>query len=272
MTVRRILSPSGAEHADALRAGFAALTAELELPAEFEPEVLGEIAAASAEGAPAALAAGLIGAAEREDARALPLVTLDPAGSRDLDQAFAIEPGSAPGTTVLHYAIADVAAHVVPGGAVEAESLRRGETVYLPGRRVPLHPPQLSEDVASLLPGEERLAVLWTLTVDSQGELTGVPQVRRALVRSTAQLDYASAQAALVAGRPHPQIAALAELGPALQAAAVRRGAIELPEPEQELVETAGGGWALAWAPRAPLEGWNAQLSLSTGRAAAGLM
>ncbi len=96
--------------------------------------------------------------------------------------------------------------------------------------------------------------------------------VRRATVRSQAQLEYAGAQADLEAGRPHPQIAALATLGPRLEEAARVRGAIGLPEPAQELVGNEGDGWTLAWVPRLPLEDWNAQLSLATGRAAAVLM
>lgn len=269
MTARRI-EPHGSLAAQALRDGLAALAAELDLPEAFAPEVAAELSVASADGA-AEMAPLLIGAAERVDATDLPLVTLDPAGSRDLDQAFAIEQ-SAGGRTILHYAIADVAAHVRAGGAVERASLERGETVYLPGRRIPLHPPELSEGVASLLPEQTRLAVLWTLEFDAAGAAVGTPAVRRATVRSRAQLEYATAQADLDAGRADPQIQALADLGPRLEAAGLARGAIELPEPAQELVGSDGDGWRLAWVPRLPLEGWNAQLSLATGRAAAGLM
>lgn len=261
----RIAAPSGAVATEALAGGIAAVRAELALPSGFPEDALSD--AANGCGAPTWLAPG-----PRADRTDLPLVTLDPLGSRDLDQALHLtgEPG---GAWTLRYAIADVAAHVEPGGAIDRESRTRGETVYLPGTRVPLHPPSLSEGAASLLPGEDRLAVLWTLEIDPQGELADV-SVERATVRSTAQLDYATAQRALDAGDPHPQIARLAELGPLLLAAARRRGAIELPEPAQELVEADGtdGGWALEWLPRQPLEDWNAQLSLLTGRAAAQLM
>jgi exoribonuclease R len=233
MVTRRIQVP-GLLAADALAPGLAQLSAELALPAAFPAAAESEASSATPQGC-AAMHGQLIGADAREDATALPFVTLDPAGSRDLDQAFAILPGADGGLT-LHYAIADVAAHVDAGGAIAEASLARGETVYLPGRRVPLHPPALSEGVASLLPEQTRLAVLWTLDFDVDGELVGTPQVRRAVVRSTAQLDYVGAHAALNAGQPHPQIAALAALGPRLDRAALRRGAIALPEPEQELV------------------------------------
>lgn len=260
----RIAAPAGAVAADALAAGIAAVREELALPAAFPDDALTEAAAAAD---PTWLTT-----VARVDRTDLPFITLDPLGSRDLDQALHLtaEPG---GRWTVRYAIADVAAHVRPGGAVDQESRARGETVYLPGQRVPLHPPALSEDAASLLPGGDRLAVLWTLAIDATGELAGTA-VERATVRSTAQLDYASAQAALDAGTPHPQIALLAELGPLLDEAARRRGAIGLPEPAQELVDAEGDGlgWTLTWLPREPLEDWNAQLSLLTGRAAAALM
>src|SRR3954447_17344463 len=84
------------------------------------------------------------------DATDIDLVTLDPPGSRDLDQAFALS-GRADGGFDVVYAIADVAAFVQPDGAVGAEAHARGETLYRPDGRVPLHPPVLSEGAASLL-------------------------------------------------------------------------------------------------------------------------
>lgn len=266
--MRQRLAPSSPAAADAVGAGLAAIISELELPVEIPAAAQAEAAAASPDGHDDH--ALLVGADAREDHTAIPLVTLDPEGSRDLDQALAIE-SSADGWT-LHYAIADVAAHVLPQGAIATESWARGETVYLPGRRLPLHPPQLSEGVASLLPGERRLAVLWTLSVAGDGSVREPVQVRRAWVRSTEQLSYEGAQAQLDAGSPHPQIAALAQLGPALVGAAVRRGAIDLPDADQVIDLGADGRLQLSWSPRRLVEEWNAQLSLATGRAAALLM
>lgn len=96
-------------------------------------------------------------AAGVDDLRALPFLTLDPAGSRDLDQALAIEPTH--DGAIVHYAIADVAAFVEPGGAVDAEARRRGQTMYASDGRIPLHPTALSEDAASLLPDRDRRAL-----------------------------------------------------------------------------------------------------------------
>jgi exoribonuclease R len=125
-----------------------AIVVELEVPNEFSAQALDE-AASAAEQLP------------RTDHTATPFVTLDPPGSRDLDQAVWIE-RSGRGYTVW-YAIADVGAFVAPGRAMDVEAHLRGETVYLPDRRIPLYPPALSEGAASLLPDEVRPAVVWRL-------------------------------------------------------------------------------------------------------------
>jgi exoribonuclease R len=234
-----------------------AIRAEFEVPGEFPPGVLVE--------------AGAVAASPRlpdEDATDLPLVTLDPPGSRDLDQAVHLERDG--GGYRVSYAIADVGAVVVPGGALDAEARRRGQTLYAPDRRTPLHPEVLSEGAASLLAGEVRAAALWTIRLGADGEVRAV-DLRRARVRSRAQLAYPDVQAQADAGTLTGALALLPELGRLLQEQAAARGAIELGSPEQEVVR-ADGGWTLVT--RAPLavEGWNAQISLLTGRVAARLM
>jgi VacB/RNase II family 3'-5' exoribonuclease len=208
-------------------------------------------------------------AGRREDATDLPFVTIDPPGAKDLDQAMLIE-RTAAGFRV-HYAIADLAAFVSPGGPLDREARRRGQTLYLPDGNVPLHPPVLSEDAASLLPGEIRAAVLWTIDLDETGGPVET-RVRRALVRSTEQFDYETVQAALDAGNPHTSVAALPELGRLRRELAVRRGAVELQLPEQEISGDADGGWALARRPRNDVDAWNAEISLLTGMCAAQIM
>ncbi len=116
------------------------------------------------------------------------------------------------------------------------------------------------------------MAVLWTLQIAGDGSLLEPVLVRRAWVQSTEQLSYEGAQASLDAGCPHPQIAALASLGPALVGAAVGRAAIDLPDADQVIELDAAGQLHLSWSPRRMVEEWNAQLSLTTGRAAAQLM
>ena len=81
----------------------------------------------------------------------------------------------------VHYAIADVASFVRPGGALDLETHRRGVTLYSPDLRTSLHPPVLSEGAASLLPDVVRPAVLWRIDLDSAGQQVEV-DVERALV------------------------------------------------------------------------------------------
>ncbi|WP_285647512.1 RNB domain-containing ribonuclease [Lentzea sp. NBRC 102530] len=233
------------------------LRTEFSLPSAFPADVLAE--AEEAVSRPPG---------DREDLTSIPLVTIDPPGAKDLDQALCVT-REGDGFTV-HYAIADLGLFVSPGGALDTEVRRRGQTLYLPDGNVPLHPTVLSEGAASLLPDVTRPAVLWTFTCDAQGLPVDV-QVRRALVRSRAQFDYASVQASFDAGTPHPSVAALAAFGPLRRAYAVARGAIELQLPEQE-IEHDGSGWKLVARPRADVDSWNAEISLMTGMAAAEIM
>jgi len=236
--------------------GLARIRAELEVPASFPPEVL-----------EAADALTVPTGDGRVDRRDLPMLTVDPAGSTDLDQAFAIEPTD-DGGHVVWYAIADVAALVEPGGAIDVEARRRGVTLYAPDRRAPLHPPALSERVGSLLPEQDRAAVLWRLRLDTAGRLVETT-VERALVRSRAQLSYVEAQDRHRDG--DPAFASLAEVGERRLAAERERGGVSLPLPEQEVVRD-GGCYHLTYRAQLPVEGWNAQLSLLCGMAAADLM
>jgi exoribonuclease R len=206
----------------------------------------------------------------RADRTDVPFVTIDPAESRDLDQAVCITARPRGGYRV-RYAIADVAAHVRPAGALEAETWRRGVTVYLPDGKVPLHPESLSEGTASLLPDVERAAVVWTIELDGSGD-TIAATVERAVVRSRAKLDYLGVQRDVDAGKAPDPVALLPEVGRLLAARGLARGAIDLPMPEQEASSDGGGGWRLALRAPVPVEEYNAQISLLTGMTAADIM
>ncbi len=241
---------------------FDRLRAELAVTADFGADVLAEAAAATDRCA-----------GERIDRRDLELVTIDPRGSLDLDQAVRV---SADGDGYLvHYAIADVAALVEPGGLVDAESRRRGETLYFPDGNVPLHPRVLSEGAGSLLPGQDRAAVLWTVRVAADGAVIDAG-VQRALVRSRARLDYAGVSADAAAGRLHPAIEALPGFGRVRQQWALARGAVELDLPDQEVIVNddprAARTWTLRLAPSTPADRWNAQVSLLIGMCAGTMM
>ena len=239
------------------RRALAVLEQELDVPREFPPEVL-----AAAERA-----------AERprlpdRDRTDIPLVTIDPEGSMDLDQALHLERRG--GGYRVHYAIADVAAFVDPDGPIDQEAHRRGQTLYAPDHRIALHPPVLSEDAASLLPDRVRPALLWTIDLDSSGEGTRV-DVARAQVRSRGRYSYTGVQAQLDSGSADDVFVLLREVGLLRLERERERGGVSLPLPEQEVV-VAPDGWRLAYRELLPVEEWNAQMSLLTGMGAAEIM
>ena len=297
-----------------------ALRAHYEVPAAFPPEALAEAEAAAgawAQDGPARLLAD--GAC---DARDLELVTIDPPGSMDLDQAVLLErlpaqadhaaqagaaageAGDAPEPAAVyrvHYAIASLATFVTPGGALDAELRRRGETIYAPDAATPLHPEVLSHGAASLLQDAERPACLWTIDLDERGEVVSA-RVERALVRSRARLSYAQVQAAIDGQSALPQEAPadlpelLAEIGLLRLEREAARGGISMTTPEQvvevteaaEATEESGeasptgdsepaerpgpAGYRLAYRVPVPAEQYNAQISLLTGMCAARIM
>ena len=264
----RLVRPAPTDRArdvdTAVRRGLTALRAELDVPVEFPAAVLAEATARSSSGPLPA---------ERVDARDVPLVTIDPPGSMDLDQALHVE-RRGPGFRV-RYAIADVAAWLVPSGAVDDEARRRVTTLYAPDSRTPLHPPLLSEGAASLLPGQDVPAALWQIDLDADGEPAAVA-VRRAVVRSRARLTYDEAQTTIDAGTglaaADGPLALLRRVGELRGAAERARGGITLPMPEQEVELAPDGTWHLVSRRTLPVEEWNAQISLLTGICAARLM
>lgn len=204
---------------------------------------------------------------DRVDLTDLPFVTIDPDGSRDLDQAIHME--RAGDGWRIRYAIADVAAHVSPRGALDADTWDRVETVYCPDLIVGLHPPTMSEGYASLLPGQRTKAVVWDLVVAGDGTLRST-DVRRGWVVCVRQYSYAE-----LADAPPPEAVALvsllAEFGAARRSVLREAGAVTLPKPSQE-VERDQGGLRLAFRAAGGIEDDNAQVSLMTGMAAARLM
>ena len=233
----------------ALREGLRRLRSSLGIPTKYPAEALAEAEAAASEqpyrqtggsGLAEAQSGHLEGGRSGDprspavpDLTGIPFVTLDPPGSTDLDQAFHLS--RRPEGYLLRYAIADVAAFVRPGGALDAETHARGQTFYAPTHRVGLHPPVLAEGAASLLPGQLRPALVWEIEFDSAGATTAA-RVERALVRSRAQLDYPSAQAALDQGTDDEQLLLLREVGQLRLQQEAARGGVSLPVPEQEVV------------------------------------
>lgn len=237
-----------------LTAALAALHGELDLPGAFPAEVLAEARRAIAEHRMPDL-----------DLTDIPFVTVDPDGALDLDQAFAIEADGS-GWRVF-YAIADLPSFVTPGGALDDEARKRGQTLYAADGRLPLHPPEISEGAASLLPNEDRAAFVWEIVLDAAGATTSA-RVRRARVRSRRQWSYADAQAAV---DDEPAFRMLRAVGEARLAQESARGGASLAIPEI-LVEREAEGYLLERRILWPVESWNAQVSLMTGMAAAEMM
>lgn len=242
---------------------FSQIRREFSLPEDF-PQEVHHAASAATDRLPE----------DRVDLRDIPFVTIDPAGSMDLDQAVHIEQATGAAAWRVRYAIADVAAFVEPGGAVEAESLRRGQTIYVPDGPVRLHPEELSEDRASLLSDQDRPAVVWDMLVNPDGEVEHFT-VKRSLVRSVARFDYDGVEEDLRAGKLHPSIALLPEVGQARQGSDLRRQAINLRLPSVSVEkdeEADEGTFHLSIDPRQSMNDYNAELSLMAGMCAGSMM
>ena len=236
---------------------FEAIRRRSDLPDPFPPDVLGEAERARPVGG------------SREDLRDIPFVTIDPPGALALDPAFHLEPRAGGGIRPRS-AIADVPAFVTPGGALDSEARRRGTTVYCPDRRIPLHPPVLSEGRASLLPGEDRAAVVFDVDLDSTGDVERFDLVR-ATIRVRERFDYATVQSAFDAGDPPEPISLLRRFGETRIARGIERGALSVRLPEQEVVRV-GDRWTIVSRPELPAERWNAEASLLAGMIGAEIM
>ena len=138
------------------------------------------------EAADAAAAARKLGF-DRRDIRDLPTFTVDPASAHDFDDAVSASRTDRGYRLWIH--IADVAAHVRPGGVVEKEAYRRANSTYVPDRVAPMLPQILSSDVCSLVPDEDRLAVTSEIEISETGEPLSA-SFYRSLMRSDARLNY----------------------------------------------------------------------------------
>lgn len=232
--------------ANALAQGLAAIRQQYAVPASFPPQVLD-----------AANTAAARSPTEHVDRTDVPFVTLDPASSTDLDQAFWIEASG--GDLILRYAIADVAWFVADGDPLDIEAWHRGTTFYLPDGKAPLYPPVLSQGAASLLPDGPRPAVVFAVRVAGDGTST-LDGVERAVIRSRAKLAYETATADVLP----PDFA---ELSRRIAAAEAARGASRNDPPEQEVDRDADGRFTLAFKPRLQSEIDNAAMSLATNLA-----
>ena len=256
--IRLMVAPATGPLAEALAAIPTALGISREYPADAQAE------------ADAAAANPVLPDLDTTD---VPYVTIDPAGSMDLDQALYLE--RAGDGYRVRYAIADVPSFVTPGGALDAETRKRGQTIYPPDGPIPLHPLVLSNGAASLLPGEVRSAFVWDFTLDAAANVTST-SLKRSRIKSTAKLDYVGVQKSIDDGSADTNLALLKEIGLKRIALEIARGAANLTLPDTEVREVGGSAapinYQLVRRQPQPAEDWNAQLSLMTGMAAAELM
>lgn len=206
----------------------------LEIPYRFPQSVLRE-----AEEAKEATLKG------REDWRELPLVTIDPPDAKDHDDAVYAEAdtdAANPGGFIVHVAIADVAAYVRPGTALDREAYLRGNSVYFPDRVVPMLPERISNELCSLKEGEPRASLAVRMVMGADGRKRS-HSFHRVLMRSAAKLSYQQAQAA-IDGNPDDKTGPILEpiLKPlwaayaAMAKARDQRGPLDLDLPERKIV------------------------------------
>jgi ribonuclease R len=208
------------------------------LPHRFPPDVLEQAARLSA----------AIPAAElerREDFRQLEIVTIDGETARDFDDAVWVD--KAPdGNYTLQVHIADVGHYVRPGSPIDREAALRGTSVYFPDRAVPMLPVELSTDICSLRPHEDRLVLSILLEIDHRGDVVS-QRFTRGVIRSAERLTYTNVHL-LLEGDPGQRerygslvsrLELMRELALVLNRKRVKRGAIDfdLPEPLIEFDE-----------------------------------
>ena len=205
------------------------------LPHEWPPEVLAEVAPLTAEVPERAKQ-------DREDLRAVPLVTIDGEDARDFDDAVYCEPHGK-GWRLL-VAIADVSSYVERETALDQHARLRGTSVYFPGRVIPMLPEILSNGLCSLNPHVDRLCLVCELSISATGEVRG-HRFFEGVMRSAARLTYTEVAAAVVervvqareqVKNVLPQLEHLHELYKTLRKRREKRGAIDFDTTETKVV------------------------------------
>ncbi len=214
-----------------------AIVRDRELPDEFPPEVAREAAAAAERG-------GTIDLTDRHDLRDLLTFTIDPVDAKDHDDALSVEElGDDRVRVGIH--IADVSHYVREGSALDLEALRRGTSIYLVDRVLPMLPEALSADACSLKPDEDRLTLSALLELDGAAQLTSVSYVA-GVIRSRYKLSYDEAQE-MIDGRRKAErdlrraLRRLRDLARRLRQKRQGRGGLDFDLPEARVVLNAAG-------------------------------
>ena len=177
------------------------------LPEEFPEDVMEEVSHAPEE-LSADYVAEEIGKNGRVDLRDVPMVTIDGEDAKDLDDAVSVSKETINGETIYHLGvhIADVSHYVKEGTSLDAEAYKRGTSVYLVDRVIPMLPHQLSNGICSLNAGCDRLAMSCLMDIDEKGIIVG-HKICESVVRIDRRMTYTAVNAILEAknGTEEPQ-------------------------------------------------------------------
>ncbi|MDE2491449.1 MAG: VacB/RNase II family 3'-5' exoribonuclease [Elusimicrobia bacterium] len=216
------------------KARLSAVLAAREIPTAFPAAALDEAAALPADPSPADWDG-------RPELFGPAVFTIDGADAKDFDDAVSLEEAGS-GRLRLGVHIADVAHYVRADSPLDREGYRRGTSVYLPGRVIPMLPPELSDGLCSLRPDVPRLTMTCWLDLREDGEILG-SRIEETVIRSRRRFTYEEVQE-LLDGREVPRVAAdvrdavlrMGRLAKVLTAARLRRGALDLAAPEYKVV------------------------------------
>lgn len=197
--------------------------------------------------------------AQRRDLREWKMVTIDGEDAKDLDDAVSIE--RTQGGYRLGVHIADVSHYVSEGGVLDKEAFRRGTSVYLTDRVLPMLPPELSNGICSLNAGEDRLAVSVVMDIDEKGEVRNY-EIFKSVIRVKERMTYTDVNKILLENDPDlrtryselvPDFEVMGELCRILRKRRMDKGALDFDFPETKIiVDEKGGqspwpGWSGSW-------------------------
>lgn len=185
----------------------------------------------------------------RLDLKSWQMVTIDGEDAKDLDDAVSVTKAGDTWTLGVH--IADVSNYVQENSALDREALKRGTSVYLPDRVIPMLPKRLSNGICSLNEGQERLALSCIMTINEKGRMIG-HQIAETVIRVDRRMTYTAVNAILTEPEAHPELLEeyhelvpmfrqMQELSALIRSCRKERGAIDFEFPESKVILDAEG-------------------------------
>ena len=184
--------------------------------------------------------------AGRLDLRKVQMVTIDGEDAKDLDDAVSLEKEEKNGKTVYHLGvhIADVSHYVTEGSPLDQEALKRGTSVYLVDRVIPMLPHRLSNGICSLNAGEDRLALSCLMEIDETGQVTG-HRIAETVIHVDRRMTYTAVDRIISQEDPEtikeyeelvPMFLQMKELAELLRKRRMSRGSIDFDFPESKII------------------------------------